>query len=57
MSLRNRISAAYVLSEDRLYGLVCDLEFLATDAEVWARFPALPDFLRSYLKEKVAAPA
>jgi hypothetical protein len=22
-------------------------EFLATDLEVWARFPALPDFLRS----------
>jgi hypothetical protein len=22
-------------------------EFLATDPEVWVRFPALPDFLRS----------
>jgi hypothetical protein len=22
-------------------------EFLATDPEVWGRFPALPDFLRS----------
>jgi hypothetical protein len=23
-------------------------EFLATDPEVWLRFPALPDFLRSF---------
>jgi hypothetical protein len=43
------------------------LEFLATDPEVRVLFPALPDFLRSsgsgtgcslrsYLKERVAAP-
>jgi hypothetical protein len=31
-------------------------EFLATVLEVRVRFPAIPDFLRSYLKEKVAAP-
>jgi hypothetical protein len=38
-------SSSCDLFVDRLCGLV--VEFMAIDLEVWVRFPALPDFLKS----------
>jgi predicted HAD superfamily hydrolase len=31
----------------KFIGIITNMEFLATDPEVWVRFPALPDFLSS----------